>query len=395
MKFYLIACGVLSFLSCVQAPHAPESLLSRSPAVLLVAPGAGANISTEPRLAIFFSQPIDETTLGDASLLLVKGNVEEGSFRKTTDLYKAIDKGTFPSVALERLLRRDRKTLLLSAQETLDSSTVYSLLVTPRILSEDHLPLQEGEGEKCLLVSFETVADDTEVGEDTLPEMDVIFDEGEAEAQSPDVPAEGAGGEVTGSGVTGSEAPAQETPPASPPVETVNQEIRGKVVISEIYYDAVGSDTDGLLFVELYGAPGLLIGNAKIAFVDGGDGSVDDTIVLPEDARIPADGFYIIADARTGMPTVTTVPNADLIDNFDPQNGPDAVQLIDKDGNLIDAVAYGTGVVPVAENGLAAGEGNPSPDVVNGHSLERREPGLDSGDNSADFVERETPAPGM
>ena len=392
MRYYPIACGLLLFMSCVQAPRAPESLSSRAPAVLSVAPGAGAKISMEPRLAVFFSQPIDKTTLGDASLLLVKGNVEETDFRRTTDLYKAIDKGTFPSVALERLLRRDHKTLLLRAQETLDPSTVYSLVVTPRILSEDRVPLQEGEEEKCLLVSFETVADDTEVGEDALPEIGTLFDAADAEAASP-LPDAPAGG--TGSETTGSEGPAQESPSASPPVENAGQDIQGKVVINEIYYDAVGSDTDGVVFVELYGAPGLVIGNAKVAFVDGGDGSVDDTITLPEDARIPADGFYVIADARTGMATATTIPGADLIDNFDPQNGPDAVQLIDKDGNLVDAVAYGEGVVPIAENGLATGEGTPAPDVVNGHSLERRMLGVDLSDNINDFVENEAPTPGM
>jgi hypothetical protein len=179
-----------------------------------------------------------------------------------------------------------------------------------------------------------------------------------------------------------------ETPPVEEP------EIVGTVVINEIYYDAVGNDTDGLLFVELYGTPGLPVGGFQILFVDGGDGSVDDTIVLPEGVRLPEDGFYVVADARTGAPDLTQVAGADLIDNFDPQNGPDAVQLTDVEGGLLDAVGYGEGLASIAENGLATFEGSPCPDVVNGHSLEREEPGLDTGSNLDDFAERETPTPG-
>jgi hypothetical protein len=172
------------------------------------------------------------------------------------------------------------------------------------------------------------------------------------------------------------------------------EEIVGTVVLNEIFYDAVGSDTDGLLFVELYGTPGLLIAGCRISFVDGGDGSIDDSIVLPEGARIPEDGFYVVADARTGSPDLSQVPDADLIDNFDPQNGPDGIQLTDAEGFLLDAVGYGDGVVADAENGLAAFEAEVAADAVNGHSLERKEPGADTGNNFDDFEERESPTPG-
>lgn len=172
-------------------------------------------------------------------------------------------------------------------------------------------------------------------------------------------------------------------------------EVEGTVVLNEIYYDAVGSDTDGVVFVELYGTPALNIGGYRVLLVDGGDGSIDDKIVLPDGARIPADGFYLIADAVTGDPLATRVAGVDLVDNFDPQNGPDAIQLVDRDGRLVDAVAYGEGGVAVAENGLATGEGVPAPDVAGGHSLERREPGVDLGNNIEDFVDQETPTPGL
>ncbi len=123
-------------------------------------------------------------------------------------------------------------------------------------------------------------------------------------------------------------------------------------------------------------------------------GHVYDAVHLPQGAAIPDDGFYVIADARTGSTTETSVVGADFVDNFDPQNGPDAVQLLDRDGFLLDALAYGNGVVPTAENGLATFEGTPSIDVLNGHSLERAQPGLDTDDNAVDFVDRDVPTPG-
>jgi len=205
------------------------------------------------------------------------------------------------------------------------------------------------------------------------------------------VPVQVWSGEEAGGSQEGEET-TEENGGSEPLVE--EEEIVGTVVLNEVYYDAVGSDTDGLIFVELYGTPGLLIGGFRVLFVDGGDGSVDDTIVLPEGERVPEDGFYVIADARTGLPDVSQVPGADLIDNFDPQNGPDAVQLTDAEGVLLDAVGYGEGVAATAENGLAAFEGACALDVVNGHSLERREPGLDTDHNAEDFVEREVPTPG-
>ncbi len=184
--------------------------------------------------------------------------------------------------------------------------------------------------------------------------------------------------------------------PENLPEDSVPEDsvVVGSVVINEIYYDAVGSDTDGLLFVELFGTPDLLIGGLKINFVDGGDGSVDDSITLPELARIGLDGYYVIADLVTGSTQVTQVAEFDLLDTFDPQNGPDAVQLLDPEGRLLDAVAYGEVPVLFAENGLSLMEGASAPDVLNGHSIERKTPGQDTDDNLMDFEDRMTPTPG-
>lgn len=166
------------------------------------------------------------------------------------------------------------------------------------------------------------------------------------------------------------------------------------LIISEILYDVPGSDTDGDVFIELAGEASTEIGGYEIALVNGSDGKVYDTIAIPEGAIIPEDGIFVIADAITGSPETTRVNGADFINNFDPQNGPDAIQLIDDTGALIDVVAYGQPVVELAENGLAAFEGTPAQDVASGMSLARVDT-FDTNDNSLDFIQLEIPSPGV
>jgi hypothetical protein len=186
-------------------------------------------------------------------------------------------------------------------------------------------------------------------------------------------------------------APDTSTGPAP---EAAAVSVLGSVVLNEIFYDSADSDTDGNLFVEFYGTANLPIGGCKINFVNGADGGVYDSIAIPVGETLRDDGFYVVADAKTGAPTVSNVPGADLVDNFDPQNGPDAVQLVDATGQLVDAVGYGDGILSLAENGLSSFEGTSAPDVANGHSLERKQAGLDSDNNAADFSDLGEPTPG-
>lgn len=178
------------------------------------------------------------------------------------------------------------------------------------------------------------------------------------------------------------------------PVATSGSLAPPQLVINELYYDHPGSDTDGVLFAELYGPTGLDLSGYQILFVNGDDGAITKVIQLPEGAAIQGNGFYVVADGRTGALDTTQVANADFIDNFDPQNGPDGVQLIDAEGSLMDTLAYGEGVVATAENGLALGEGSPAPDVAGGQSLAREPAGADTDNNAADFVVNTVPSPG-
>jgi hypothetical protein len=154
-------------------------------------------------------------------------------------------------------------------------------------------------------------------------------------------------------------------------------------LISEVFYDAVGTD-DGQSFVEIYGTPGASLDGFVIEGVNGADGSVTHTLALA--GAIGPDGLFVLADRTSAG--VTLVPDADLLLDFDFQNGPDSVVLRGASG-VVDALAYG--VFGAAE--FPAGEGAPALDPPAGQSLARQFANLDTGDNASDFVAG-APTPG-
>jgi hypothetical protein len=154
-------------------------------------------------------------------------------------------------------------------------------------------------------------------------------------------------------------------------------------LLSEVFYDAVGTD-DGQSFVELYGAPGSSLAGLVIEGVNGADGSVTHT--LPLSGTIGPDGLFVLAD-RTSAGT-TAVADADLLLDFDFQNGPDSVVLRGA-GGVIDALGYGAFLA----GEIHAGEGNPAVDPPAGQSLARRFANVDTDDNASDFL-ASAPTPG-
>jgi hypothetical protein len=158
----------------------------------------------------------------------------------------------------------------------------------------------------------------------------------------------------------------------------------GLPVLSEVFYDAVGTD-DGLGFVEIYGEAGTDLDGLTVEGINGSDGGV--TVSLALSGSIPADGLFVLADQTSGGGS--SVPGADQLLNFDFQNGPDSVLL--REGDVVlDALGYG-----VFDGGeVFAGEGSSAPDPPAGSSLARRFADIDSGDNAADFLVLEVPTPG-
>ncbi len=156
-------------------------------------------------------------------------------------------------------------------------------------------------------------------------------------------------------------------------------------VISELFYDAAGSD-DGSVFVELYGEPGTPLEGFVLEGVNGANGAVGPVLELS--GSIPEDGVWVVADL-TGD-GLSFVAEADLLLNFDFQNGPDSVVLRWGE-EVVDAVGYG-------EFGLGevfAGEGMPAPDAPAGSSLARLFADVDTDDNELDFEVLDTPTPGF
>lgn len=182
------------------------------------------------------------------------------------------------------------------------------------------------------------------------------------------------------------------TSPAKP--STYVKATAQPLVINEILYDLPGDDTNGDLFVELRGTPGGDLGGYKVSFLNGDDGKETESATIPAGLLVPENGLFVIADGITGDLQHTHVLNADYLDNFDPQNGPDSVQLISADGKLIDAVSYGTPKVTTDLNGLAMLEGEAAPDAPLGKSISRLPDAADTNNNTMDFVVNDVPSPG-
>jgi len=155
-------------------------------------------------------------------------------------------------------------------------------------------------------------------------------------------------------------------------------------LISEAFYDAVGSD-NGLSFVELYGEPGSSLDGLFLEGINGANGSAGPTIALS--GVFPVDGIWLMAD-DVGDGT-SSVAGAHLIANFDFQNGPDSIVLRTA-SEILDAVGYG--VFAIGE--IFAGEGVPAMDAPAGSSLARLFANLDTNNNAADFIVLGVPTPG-
>ncbi|MFO1464450.1 MAG: lamin tail domain-containing protein [bacterium] len=337
------------------APALPEfhSLTLDQPYVVEASPPDHSPLQDPVELTLRFSERIDLSSLDSNSVTLLSGMPKPEVFKSASALEKALSEGEIPSIPLQYLLDSEERGLTLLPEAPLQPG-VYVLAVTPKLRSVRGLPFNQrpGENPTAYLARFT-------YGE--VPEGSLDPSNGNA--------GEGAGGPVFG---------------AAPE----------RLVIEELLYDGKVSDTDGENFVELYGTAGADISLYQILFLNGENGSETERITLPPGSKIPEDGIFLVADLRTSSTTASKVSGADYLDQFDPQNGPDGVMLLDREGHLLDSVVYGSGAHGTAENGLPLGEGAPAPDVPGGHSLSRRQ-GVDSQDNAADFVALATPSPGL
>lgn len=356
MKRFLL---LFLLVSCARFPERPTSIRELQPQLLSLLPTETEIVSTQSEMLFLFNRPLDPETVHADSILLIQGEIEQDLVSNTTALYQSLEKESLSLISFQIHWEVEGILFRLVPEEPLQEGESYTLVVTPRVLSKDHYPFSQDptKGELPFFRLYQVLGED---GDSDL-------------------------------GADQKEKPEETTPNEE---EAAPSEEGGSVFLNEIYYDIPGADGDGVLFVELFGTPGKNISGYQIIFLNGENGKKVDSIQLPDDARLGEDGFFVIADSRTGSSTTTQVVGADLIDNFDPQNGPDAVQLLDSAGALLDAVGYGEGIVSSSEAGLPLFEGLPSVDVPEGHSLERVEKGSDQDENSLDWVDREIPTPG-
>ncbi|MBL7684459.1 MAG: lamin tail domain-containing protein [Deltaproteobacteria bacterium] len=351
----------LTLFACSTAPSQFHSALEQTPYITDLQPSPQQFLSKLEKVQIQFSQTIDSRSIASKNIFMVQGILEEEKYSDVEAIQKEIDAKKLKLIGGTLPLPSDKHQVDWVAENPIQFGNC-TLVLSPDLKSESQIPFNQkpGESAKPLLVHF------------YLPAVS-----GESSGSS------GSGENTGGSGNgSGGENPG---PVKNRPTT---------LMLNEVLYDASGSDTDGNEFIELFGTPGTDLDGYQVIIVNGSDGNILDTLTLPENTKIPEDGIFVIADAKTNQSNQTNILNFDLIDNFDPQNGPDAIQLLDHQGKLLDALAYGSGNVTSAQNGLATGEGSSALKVSAGHSLSRLE-GEDTQDNGSDFHDLATPTPGV
>jgi len=368
----LLVTAVLFWCSCVLFACGPDlssfdSLISHQPRVIAIKPADGLVVPSKTVVTATFSVPVDPTSIGPQSFAVVKLS---GNWEKLDDLASDILSGQSLSVTGTYKLSDDWREASFESDSTLEEGETYAVIITTHVKTTIGLPLNQKPGEEPtpFWSRFSVMESENFSGNSS----------GDDGASGGDATGDNGGGQSPGNG--GSELPEPQRPSV--------------LVINEFLYDASGDETDGNLFVELVGNAKADIGGYKIIFINGADGSATETIEIPQGSIIPDDGIFLIADSRTSAPTQTHIPNADFLDNFDPQNGPDCVQLVDDHSALLDAVGYGTPLPQKAQSGLACYEGNTGPDAPAGKSISRTN-AIDTNNNAADFSVIDIPTPGI
>ncbi len=158
------------------------------------------------------------------------------------------------------------------------------------------------------------------------------------------------------------------------------------VVINEVLYDPIGSDT-GYEWIELYNDSDDVI-NLENWTIEKAGTSFSLVFIFPS-INIQPHSFLLIGEEH--------VPNTDLIASLAFQNGgseTDGIRIISNDGSYTDTVLYDS----PNTNNLPDDMYNPgiyfAPDVAAGNTLARKQDGQDTDNSEEDFFECEEPTPG-
>lgn len=149
-------------------------------------------------------------------------------------------------------------------------------------------------------------------------------------------------------------------------------------LLHELVWDTPSVDTD--LYVALSGEPGSDLTAWSLVGINGRGGAAYRTCVLS--GVIGEDRRFVLVHSKATSSALRSA--ADLVSDCDLQNGPDSVLLVDPNGQVRDALAYGA----FGANEIAAGEGapHPGPKANSGQALARIAEGVDTNDNRSDWV---------
>lgn len=351
MKKWMLLLGFLSACSNLQSPQF-KSLIAAQPRVEQISPADGTRLTDPIRIELQFSHGLDGQSVQESTVVLIQGKAEESLLQDAGDFMEEMASDEIETLPVTLSLSEDGFRVQLQPKLEL-SPGIYQVIVTPGLHSVGQIPFNQKPGDKPSLFV-------------------ATFSYGE-----------GFDATIEGPQETGGESP--QGPSFGPKPESL--------VINELLYDGLTSETDGEAFVELYGTPGADISLYKVSWLNGADGAETDRVTLPAASLIGETGIFVIADLNTNSTTASKVLGSNFLDQFDPQNGPDAVQLFDRDGKLLDSVTYGPGAVENSSDGHPLTEGDPAKDVAGGHSLSRVA-GVDTNDNAKDFTDLSTPTPG-
>jgi len=155
-----------------------------------------------------------------------------------------------------------------------------------------------------------------------------------------------------------------------------------QLVVNEIDYDEVGTDTGGFVEIRNDGSADVTLDGVALVFVNGGDSTEYDRVDL----------------------TGTLAPGAYLVVSKDAQNGaPDGIALVDTaNATLLDALSYEGSITAAVIDGhtysLVEGTALPGT-VVDSNTSEgtliRNPDGHDSNDAASDWAFTTTPTPGV
>ncbi len=308
-RFFFIGMASLFFSGCGGLPtEIFNDLPQRQPVVSSINPPDGTIGFENNVIEVRLSQPVDTKTITAKSFVVTPLSVGEPNVHQLwEDVVDEEIKGAEGSYDISN----EGTTIRFIASKNFDTAGRWGVLLTPEILSLEHIPFNQtpGTGPTPFFSSFYSKG---------------IF--------------------------LSSQAGENVSPPNLRPAY---------LYLNEIFYDAVGADADADLFVELYGEPFKEIGGYQLVMINGSDGKTLGTVKIPAGSTIAEDGLFVVANKKNAA--------ADWVTPLDPPNGPDCLRLLNEAGKLVDEIGYGSPSVCY--------QGTPAPDAPSGKSIVRKNKG--------------------